>query len=297
MMRAQSALSVAILCTFGSIVRAQAPRKPIIDAHLHAAPAPRLGAAPQPALDSLAAAQPTDQAVRDSTLAIMRRLGIVRGVISGSPTRVAQWLDAAPGLFVGGIVLGTNFWPVDSLRAMHAAGRLGLMGEMQPIYAGRSPADSSLEPYYALAEELDVPAGIHMQGGGIATPGLRVAMGNPLLLEDVLVRHPRLRVDMMHAGYPYLAETIAILRTYRRVYVDVALIDWAIPTDEFYSYLQSLIRAGFADRIMFGSDAGARPHAIVRAVHTIEAAPFLSAKQQRDILYNNAARFFRLDAK
>lgn len=86
-----------------------------------------------------------------------------------------------------------------------------------------------------------------MQGGGIGVPGLRVAMGNPLLLEDVLVRHPRLHVYIMHAGYPYLAETVAILRTYRRVYVDVSLIDWAIPKEEFYWYLQSLIRAGFED--------------------------------------------------
>lgn len=296
-MRATSVLSTALLCTLGADVRAQRRAEPIIDVHLHAAPAPRPGAPAQAALDSIVPAEPTDQAVRDSTLAIMRRLGVVRGVLSGSPARVAQWLDAAPGLFVGGIVLGTMFIPPDSLRAMHTAGRLGLMGEMQPIYAGRSPADSSLEPYYALAEELDIPAGIHMQGGGIATPGLRVAMGNPLLLEDVLVRHRRLRVDMMHAGYPYLAETIAILRTYRNVYVDVALIDWAIPTDEFYSYLQSLIRAGFADRIMFGSDAGARPRAIALALHNIEAAPFLTTQQRRDILYDNAVRFFRLDVK
>jgi uncharacterized protein len=287
-------LSATLLQAFAASVAAQTPAEPIIDVHLHAAAAPRAQGPAQPALDSLVPAQPTDQAVLDSTLAVMRRLNIVRGALSGSPTRVAQWMDAAPGKFLGGILLGTRFFPTDSLRAWHAAGRLGVMGEIQPIYVGKSPADSSLDPYYALAEELDVPAGIHMQGGGIATPGLRVAMGNPLLIEDVLARHPRLRVYMMHAGYPYLAETIAILRTYRTVYVDVALIDWAIPTDEFYAYLQSLIRAGFEDRIMFGSDAGERPHAIVRAVQTINAAPFLTATQKRDILYNNAVRFFRL---
>jgi predicted TIM-barrel fold metal-dependent hydrolase len=285
---------MVLLSAVGAPLGAQNANRPVIDVHLHAAPAPPPRGPAQPKLDSLVPAETTDRAVEDSTIAIMRRLGVVRGVLSGAPNRVSQWMDAAPDRFIGGIVLGTNFVSVDSLRAMHARGRLGLIGEIQPIYVGRPPSDSSLEPYYALAEELDIPAGIHVQGGGIAVPGLRVAMGNPLLVEEVLVRHPRLRLYMMHAGYPFLGETIAILRSYPRVYVDVALIDWAIPTEEFYQYLQALLRAGFGDRIMFGSDAGARPRAIERAIQTIDQAPFLTAEQRRDILYNNAVRFFRL---
>lgn len=34
---------------------------------------------------------------------------------------------------------------------------------------GLAPADPSLEPYFALAEELDIPVGIHM---GLAPPGV-----------------------------------------------------------------------------------------------------------------------------
>jgi len=36
------------------------------------------------------------------------------------------------------------------------------------------------------------------------------------------------------------------------------------------------------------------PDAIGEAIESIETAPFLSAEQKRDILYNNAARFLRL---
>jgi uncharacterized protein len=36
------------------------------------------------------------------------------------------------------------------------------------------------------------------------------------------------------------------------------------------------------------------PQAIGLAIETIEAAPFLTPAQKRDILYNNAARFLRL---
>jgi hypothetical protein len=45
---------------------------------------------------------------------------------------------------------------------------------------------------------------------------------------------------------------------------------------------------------MFGSDQMIWPEAIERAIQSIEDAPFLTEQQKRDILYNNAARFFRL---
>jgi predicted TIM-barrel fold metal-dependent hydrolase len=46
---------------------------------------------------------------------------------------------------------------------------------------------------------------------------------------------------------------------------------------------------------MFGSDQMVWPQAIGIAIERIESAPFLSATQKRNILYNNAARFLRLD--
>jgi hypothetical protein len=39
------------------------------------------------------------------------------------------------------------------------------------------------------------------------------------------------------------------------------------------------------------------PEAIKMAVEGIESAKFLSAEQKRDIFYNNAATFLRLDQK
>jgi len=55
------------------------------------------------------------------------------------------------------------------------------------------------------------------------------------------------------------------------------------------------VDAGFSDRIMFGSDQMQWPQSISTAVETIENADFLTEKQKRDIFYNNALRFFKLD--
>jgi uncharacterized protein len=57
----------------------------------------------------------------------------------------------------------------------------------------------------------------------------RVRMGNPLLLEDVLIRHPRLRLYVMHYGSPFVDDMIALLYSYPQVYVDVAGDDWESP--------------------------------------------------------------------
>jgi len=76
--------------------------------------------------------------------------------------------------------------------------------------------------------------------------------------------------------------------------VDVACNDWLMPRAQFYSQLKQLVDAGFEKRIMFGSDQMWWPDAIPEAIRSIQHAPFLSASQKRDILYNNAARFLRL---
>ena len=57
------------------------------------------------------------------------------------------------------------------------------------------------------------------------------------------------------------------------------------------------MEAGFGERILFGTDQILWPGALGIAVETVEAAPFLSEDQKRDIFYNNAARFLGLSEK
>jgi len=99
----------------------------------------------------------------------------------------------------------------------------------------------------------------------------------------------------MHAGYPMLDDTLALLYAHPQVYVDTGVIVYTLTRPAFYRYIQTLVDAGFGERIMFGSDQMVWPETIERSIAVIEEAPFLSAEQKRDILYNNAARFLRLD--
>jgi predicted TIM-barrel fold metal-dependent hydrolase len=113
-------------------------------------------------------------------------------------------------------------------------------------------------------------------------------------LEEALLRHPKLRVYIMHAGWPMIDDLLAVMWTHPQVYVEVGVIDYALPRAEFYRYLQRVVEAGFGQRVMLGSDQMVWPGTIEVAIEAIESAPFLTDAQRRDILYHNAARFLRL---
>ncbi len=277
-------------------VSARSAEAPIIDMHMHAFPdGPRL------AREGL-----TEKTHRDATLEAMKKHNIVKAFVSGtegsrSLELLERWRQAAPDRIVVSMGFHLDDGRPDpaALRRALAAGKLGAIGEILAQYDGIAPDDEALEPYWALAEELEVPVGIHM---GLGPPGIggtegqkyRASLGNPLLLEKVIQRHPKLRVYVMHAGWPMLDEMLALLWTYPQVYVDTGVIAWALPRSEFHRYLRQLVEAGFGDRVMFGSDQMEFVGEIGTAIEAIRSADFLTPEQKRDILYGNAARFLRL---
>ena len=88
---------------------------------------------------------------------------------------------------------------------------------------------------------------------------------------------------------------IALLYAHPQVYVDTGIIDCAFARRDFHAYLKRLVDAGFAKRIMFGSDPTIWPGTIPTAIAGISSAPFLSAQQKRDIPHDNAARVLRIE--
>jgi predicted TIM-barrel fold metal-dependent hydrolase len=276
---------------------------PIIDVHMHSFPVDYMGStnAPNPATGKHSVVASNEELMQ-LTLREMRRYNIIKAVTSGPLEVMYRWKSEEPNRIIGGVHFDeiTSLPEVEELRQQFIAGRLGVLGELAAQYVGLTITDSLFEPYLTLAEELDIPVGVHTGLGPEGTPytccpKFRVTYGNPILLEEVLVRHPKLRLYIMHGGWPYLEETKAIMAVYPQVYADLATISWIIPREEFHDYLRSLIRAGFEKRLMFGSDQMVWPETIGMAIEGIESATFLSKEQKRDIFYNNAARFLRLE--
>lgn len=297
-----------VILLVGSAPAFAQERGPIIDMHLHAYGQEWQGSPPNPATGTPAPASAGEH--MRLTLELMDRHNIVTAVVSGPLEAVAAWRAAGQDRIMASPLFGRpgfaeNGAPLpglDSLAALYASGTLQAMAEVTAQYEGLSPSDPSLDPYFALAEKYDIPVGIHTGTSFPGTPysgspNFRVALGNPLLLEDLLVRRPGLRVYIMHGGEPWTRETAALLRMYPQVYMDIAVINWiggapAVP--RFHDFLRQMIAEGFGKRIMFGTDQMRWPDAIGLAIAAVESAEFLSEEQKRDILYNNAARFLKL---
>ena len=280
-------------------------RPPIVDMHLHAYSLADGTSPPENPVTGRPSTFRTTAELRDATLAELARYNIVKAVTSGPAETVAQWCAAAPTRVLGGAYVDENN-PLPDLATLRAdifAGRVRVLGELVLQHMGLAPNDPRLEPYYALAEELDIPVAIHTGYGPPGTPylpglqGFRVTLGNPALVEELLVRHPRLRLYLMHGGLPYLQETKVILAVYPQVYLDLATISWILPRQEFHNYLHELMIAGFGKRLLFGSDQMFWPEAIGMGIEGIESASFLSEPEKRDIFYNNAVRFLKLKSE
>lgn len=307
----------------------EAPPLPILDVHIHASTAdengpPGLGICPElmmllpprdpakpwteqfmgsfaePKCESPVYGAPTDAAVLSQTVEITRRRNII-GLLSGPPDRVLDWVDAAPDRFLPGVQLriGRDDLSPEDYAALFTNGPFVSLGEISNQYVGIGPLDERMAPYWAMAAKGDVPTLIHMGYGppGAASmfPEYRMTHGNPALLEDILLRHPTLRIAVMHMGEPYFDEAIGMLSIYPNLFIDIGGVSWVHGRADFWRILKLFVDAGHSDRLMFGSDGMNWPGLIEPALAAIEEAPFLTAAQKRDILYNNAARFLKLD--
>ncbi len=315
-----------------SLAAAEDRPLPIIDMHLHAFPVsperpnpsacvpmtqmpvwdqrgpypPQLMAhmAPPECPGDVAAAPNDGDELMRASLAVLERRNIY-AVTSGPVPVVAQWREQAPARIIPAVMFGLDGFGAppatpEQIREWHADGLIQVMGEVLTQYEGIAPDDERLAPYWALAEELDLPVALHVGSGPpgaiyLDSPNNRIDLSSALTLDGVLRRHPRLRLYLMHAGFPMLDDLLTLMHGHPQVYVDVGAIAFGVPRAHFHRYLQGLVEAGFGNRVMFGSDQMYWPGLIELSLRAIEDAPFLSEAQKRDILYNNAARFLRLD--
>src|SRR3979411_1730037 len=281
-------LSCAVLLSSCSTVsfaqNSESKSPPVIDVHVHAIDGTFPGVAPMcPNTSKFTASDPKGKEepfgwVKEQctpalypsapgeymkdVLAEMERLNVT-AVVFGDPKSVQKWKDAASARIIPGTSFQNGMAPgqrvaLEELRKAFTNGGFKVMGEIGLQYEGISPSDPSVDAYFALAEDLDIPVAIHMGTGGsgranIIMPKFRGSMGNPLLLEELLARHPKLRVQVMHAGYPMIDNMLTLLQANSHVYVDVAGLIWSYPRLEGDRYIQRLVEAGVGGRGMLGT--------------------------------------------
>jgi hypothetical protein len=140
---------------------------------------------------------------------------------------IAGYCRQAPGRLYGVGLVPIEDVP-ESIRTMREAKDLGLVATMLPaVLRTRNLDHPDLEPFYAAAEALDMPLGIHgapgihlpplgaerfdnyLQVHCLSFPFDMMVASTALVLGGVFERHPRLRVALLESGVgwvPYFVE-------------------------------------------------------------------------------------------
>jgi predicted TIM-barrel fold metal-dependent hydrolase len=271
------------------------------------APSPMTGRVPDRLIDMHVHAwqsPPRSESFKQALLDAFTAFHLERAVVSGPAAAAVAAAALAPGTLLVGVADGAG----SSLpsRAEFATSiqrhRIAVLGELDGAWDGEPLTATRLEHYLSVAESSGTPVavftGVAPRGTVKQFPHYRTQLGRPGAVEPILERHPRLRVYLMQAGWPFLADTIALMHVHPEVYADIGNLSAnpAIPINEFHAYLGALMRAGLGKRLMFGSGLDLTEWAggIESMVRSIEDAPFLSPSDRTDIFFTNAERFLNL---
>ncbi|BBZ15479.1 amidohydrolase family protein [Mycobacterium branderi] len=140
-------------------------------------------------------------------------------------------------------------------------------------------------PIYAKCVELDVPVTVNL---GLPGPLRPAELQRPMLLDEVLLTFPELKVVGTHIGHPWHLETVALLQKHPNFYLMTS--GWApryIP-DEIIHHLNS--RGSL--QVMWASDYPLL--SIERAVQEAAALPFKSEEIKRRFIHDNCLEVFRI---
>lgn len=180
--------------------------------------------------------------------------------------------------------------------------------------------DPALYPFYEKAQELGLPAIVHL---GTDPPPLRSRYGQPIYLNDVAIDFPELQIIGAHMGGIWEAEAVALAQLHPNVHLDLALKQghafashhWGRPRHragqayvthlEFYQWLRHVLNQVGPKKLLLGSDY---PYVVSRDDQTRwvkvfsqipesvrEAGIQFTKEEIEGILGNNAARVLGLE--
>ena len=298
--------TVVILLTFIPFFLLAQTKTKIIDMHIHSYSQKYFGER-EPAADYYGnKGSANAEQHRSATFAAFKKWNIVKAVVCGNPESVETWATSDKNQIVikGIFMLSPNDYGMDTIRfeKMIKEKKLEVFGEIAPYYSGGTLSDSGWQPYLRICERYDIPVAVHTGGGDpggtySSSPKARLTLGDPYLIEDVLVKYPKLRIYMMHAGGEDWPEHgLRLMAYYPQLYTDVAVMLWVEPNTQRFikDFLKNAKHAGYLNRVMFGSDQMIWPGAIEQSILFLNSLTFLTKQDKEDILYNNAAKFLRL---
>ncbi len=114
--------------------------------------------------------------------------------------------------------------------------------------------DPRMWPFYAKACELDVPLTVHTGMSYVVPQPTKYTL--PILLDDVLLDFPDLKIIAYHLGWPYQDELFGLAGKHKNLYLSLSgIIGWlARAPYKGYHLIGDAIQWAGADKIVMGLD-------------------------------------------
>ena len=231
----------------------------------------------------------------DNIIALLKRSGVKKAIVShhGSFTtrkygtkELFGLLDKYKGFLYGLLVFNPN----------HMEGSLGLINssysrkdivgaKIHPTWHLCYPTDSRYEKFWDLAEEKKIPVLTHSWNPEV--PNKAQKFSDPFLFENIIKKHPGLRLILAHAGGrgSYFYKVLGLLEKYPNLYVDFA-------ADTFEpGLIEAYVERVGSGRILFGADM---PWVDIRYHLVNILSADISEEDKKNILGLNSMKLFKI---
>ena len=188
--------------------------------------------------------------------------------INASQEAIAEFVKAHADRFVGWCSVDPN--DRDCVEQLvYYVNDLGLRGlKCAPIYQNWNPQDPMHLPLFKKAEELGIPVNIHQGTSFVRTGPLKYA--NPILLEDLAIACPDLRMIISHMGHPWETECVVLIRKHANLYANVSALHYR-PWRHWQAFMTAL-EYGVEHKLIFGSDfPSATPEQVIDGLRGVNS--------------------------
>lgn len=161
---------------------------------------------------------------------------------------VVKLVSSHPDRFAG--LYGINpFKKMEGVRELEIAVReYGFKGAHLHSYGfEKAINDRDYWPYYAKCVELDVPVVMQVGHSAEIMPS---ALARPILIDDIAIYFPELRIVAAHTGWPWVEELIALAWKHPNVYIGTS----AHMPRYWHPALVDFLKTRGKGKVMFGTD-------------------------------------------
>jgi uncharacterized protein len=128
---------------------------------------------------------------------------------------------------------------------------LGLRGiKLGANYQNFDPLEARALAIYERAQRYGLPILFHQGTSPVREAPIKLS--HPLLMDEIAIRYPDLKIIMAHVGHPWQVDTCVVIRKHPNVYADISA-NFYRPWS-YYNALRLATEWGVLPKLLFGSD-------------------------------------------